>query len=183
MAALFHFSFSALWPSEALMRTKVMLVGGLVLIAGACANKNSHAPPTFDKQLLVGKWKTVADALFVAGYEFAEDGGLKMSVKGMEKPIPGRYAWNGDRTLDLEYQLSDDAQKAYHAAVKAYKDDVEKNIESKKIPDKAGPGMLSAARDELPAKETLKASISEKPRLLILVDQTSGTVMTFERAE
>jgi hypothetical protein len=165
------------------MRTQLVLVGGLVLLAGACTSKVNHAPPAFDKQMLVGKWKTVAHALFVAGYEFAEDGGLKMSVKGMEKPIPGRYAWRGERTLDLEYQLSADVQKAYQAAVKAYKDDVKESIQSKKIPDKAGPGMLSAARDELPAKETLRASISEKPRLLILVDEKSGLTMTFERQE
>ena len=164
------------------MRTKLVLVGGLVLIAGACASKVNHAPPPLDKQMLVGKWKN-PDALFVTGYEFAEDGGLKMSVKGMDKPIPGRYVWSDERTLDLEYQPSADLQKAYQAAVKAYKDDVMENIQSKKIPDKAGPGMLAAARDELPAKESLRASISEKPRLLILVAPSSGGSMTFEREE
>lgn len=165
------------------MRTKLVLVGGLILIAGACANKVNHAPPTFDKQLLVGKWKNVADALFVNGYEFAEDGGLKMSVKGMKKPISGRYAWSGDRALDLEYELPEDVQKGYRAAAKAYKDNVKEGMETKKISDKAGPGMLAATRDELPAKETLRASISEKPRLLILVEEANGQTMTFERLE
>lgn len=165
------------------MRAKLVLVGGLVLLAGACANKVSHAPPTFDKQLLIGKWKNVADAQIISGYEFAEDGGLKMSVKGMDKPITGRYAWSGERALDLEYQVPDDVQKAYQAAVKVYKDDVKERVESKKISDRAGPAMLSAVRDEWPAKETVRASISEKDHFLILVDEKSGLTMTFEKAK
>lgn len=165
------------------MRTKTVLVGCLMLLAGACANKVSHAPPTFDKQLLVGKWNNIANAQFISGYEFAEDGGLKMSVKGMDKPISGRYAWSGDRALDLEYQLPDGVQKAYQAAVKAYKDDVKERVESKKLSDRAGPAMLSSVRDELPAKETVRASISEKDHMLILVDDKSGLTMTFEKAK
>jgi hypothetical protein len=166
------------------MRAKLLLLGGLSLLVGACTAKVNHAPPTFDHELLIGKWQNRAD-LFVTGYEFAKDGSLTMSVKGMDKPIPGHYSWNGERALELQYQLSPDMQKAYQAAVKAYKDGVTEGIQSKRIPDRAGPGMLSAARHELPAKETLRASIStaEKPHLLMLTDETSGNTMTLERVE
>src|SRR6516162_5502389 len=85
--------------SEALMRAKFLLVGGLILLLGACSPKVSHAPPPINKQLLTGKWKNSSETEFISGYEFAEDGTLKMIVKGMEQPVRGGYTWSGERTL------------------------------------------------------------------------------------
>jgi len=100
----------------------------------------------------------------------------------MEQPVPGRYTWSGERTLSLEYETGADVQQAYKAAVKAYKDDVMGRIQAGKLPDRAGPGILGAVRDELPANETLQVGISKQPRLLILGGE-GGASQTFEQAD
>src|SRR5690242_12540097 len=106
-------------PSEAFMRAKLRLVGVLALLLGACSAKVSHAPPPLNKQLLTGKWKNSAEMQFITGYEFAEDGSMKMTVQGMENAVPGRYAWSGERTLEMKFKTEADIQKAFQAAAKA----------------------------------------------------------------
>jgi hypothetical protein len=164
------------------MRAKFLLVGGLIFLLGGCSPKVSHAPPPLNKQLLSGKWKNSSDSQFVSGYEFAEDGTLKMVVKGMEQPVPGRYAWSSDRTLEMKFKSEEDVQKAYRAAAKAYKDGVKARIKSGELSDRAGPSILGTVPDELPPEEKLQTSIAEQPRLLILV-KADGASQTFEPAE
>lgn len=164
------------------MRAKLLLVGGMALLLGACSANVSHAPPPVNKQLLAGKWKNSSDTLFVTGYEFAEDGSMKMTVKGMKEPVAGRYAWSGDRTLEVKYKTEADIQKAFQEAAKAYKDDVKARIKSGQLSDRAGPSILGTVPDDLPPEVTFKASFSEKPRLLILVNE-SGASQTFEPKE
>jgi hypothetical protein len=164
------------------VRAKLLLVGGLALLLGACSGKGGHAPPPLNKQLLAGKWKNSSDVQFVAGYEFAEDGTLKMTLRGMRRPVPGRYTWSGERDLDLEYQGAEGVRQAYQEAAKAYKDQVRDRIKSGELPDRAGPSILGTVRDELPAKETLRVSLSEQPRLLILGGE-GGASQTFEKAD
>ena len=48
-------------------------------------------------------WITVA-----ALKALADDGTVKMSLQGMGRRVQGRYAWSGERTLDLEYQAAPD---------------------------------------------------------------------------
>jgi hypothetical protein len=168
------------------MRAKLLLVGGLALLFG-CSGPVSHAPPPLNKELLAGKWKNASEAQFVAGYEFAGDGTLKMTILGREQPIQGRYTWSGERTLDLEYSEAPDVRQAYRAAAKAFKDQLTERIKTGKLPDRAGPSMLGAVPDELPAKATVRVAISDQPRqdqprLLILSEQ-SGASQTFEKAD
>jgi hypothetical protein len=163
------------------MRVKLLLVGGLALLLGSCSGGGSHAPPPLKKELLTGKWKS-PPTLFIAGYEFAEGGALKMNIRTMKQPITGTYAWDGDRTLHLKYDLPPDVKKAYDTAAKAYKDDVTKKIEAKTLPDKAGPSLLGSVPDELPAEETVQVGLSEKPPLLFLTAPKSGQ-QTYERAD
>jgi hypothetical protein len=169
-------------PSEALLRAKFLLVGGLVLLLGACTAKVSHDPPPLNKQLLTGKWKNSSESQFITGYEFAENGDLKMTVKGLEKPVPGGYTWSGERTLELKFKITEDSQKAYQTAAKAYKDGVKARIKAGELTDRAGPSILGTVPDDLPAEETLRVSLAEKPRLLILVRADGGS-QTFELAE
>jgi hypothetical protein len=164
------------------MHAKFLLVGGLALLLGGCSGKASHGPPPLDKKLLTGKWKNSSDTQFLAGHEFAEDGTLKTTFRGMRQPVPGRYTWGSERSLDLKYEPTPDVKEAYQAAAKAYKDDVRERIKSGALPDRAGPSILGTVRDELPAEEALRVSISEKPRLLIL-GNASGESQTFERAD
>jgi hypothetical protein len=158
------------------------LVGGLALFVGACSANVGHAPPPLNKQLLTGKWKNSSDTQFVTGYEFAEDGTLKMIVQGMEQPVPARFTWSGERTLDMEFKVPEDIQRAYQAAAKAYKDQVRDRIKSGQLTDRAGPGMLSMVPDELPAEESLQVGLSDQPRLLILA-RANGVSQTFEQAD
>jgi hypothetical protein len=131
--------------------------------------------------LLVGKWKNVSATQFIAGYDFTADGAVTLTVQGMKQPIPGRYTWSGERTLDMEYQAAD-VQQAYEAAAKAYKDQVKERIETKKLTDKAGPSMLAMVADKLPAKEMFTVGISD-PRVLILTHPESGASQTFEKTD
>lgn len=162
------------------MRARHLLVGGLALILGACSGGGGSAPPPINKQLLAGKWKNASEVQFITGYEFADDGTVKMTVRGMEQPVRGRYTW-GERTLDLEYQAAD-VQQAYKAAAKAYKEDLAQRIKDGKLYDRAGASMSAAVRDELPTKETLQVGLSEQPRLLILTNE-SAVSQTFEKGD
>jgi hypothetical protein len=164
------------------MRTKLLLVGGLALLLGACGGKSSQGPPPLNKQLLSGKWKNMAELSLVTGYEFAADGTLKMNVRGMDRPVPGRFTWGGDHNLDLKYEGSDDLKKAYQAAVKAYKDPVQERIKKGTLPERAGPAILAAVRDELPAEETFRVGLPESGRTLVLADPGGGA-QKFEKAE
>jgi len=161
------------------MRVPHLLVGCLALLLGACSGSDGRAPPPLNKELLAGKWKNVSEAQFIAGYEFADDGTVKMSIQGMGQPVQGRYTWSGERTLDLEYQAAPDLQQAYQAAARAYKDQLTDSIKAGKLYDRAGASMSAAVRDELLAKETVQVGLSEQPRLLILIN-ASAVSQTFE---
>jgi hypothetical protein len=175
------------------MRTRRSLVGGLILLLAASAGVvawllvanaggNVHAPPSLNRQLLTGAWKNNAPALFVTGYEFADDGTLKVTIRGMEQPLVGRYAWTGDRSLQLEFQASPEGRQAYKAAAKGYKDQVKARIQAGDLYERAGPSMLGDVADELPAMQTFQVALSEQPPLLILNNDSGGT-QTFVRPE
>jgi hypothetical protein len=164
------------------MRVKILLLASLALSTGACSGNVNHGPPPLDKQLLGGKWKNSSEAQVISGYEFADDGTAKVNVRGMALPISAQYAWTAERTLDLEYQATEDVQLAYEVAAKAYKDDVKSRIQAGKVPDRAGPSMLGAVRDKWPTHDTYQVGLSDKPRLLILSSE-NGASQTFERLD
>jgi hypothetical protein len=170
------------------MRAKHLVVGVLVLLMGGLAwylfayspggggGKGGTAPPPIDHQLLVGKWKSDTDQLMISGFDFAGDGSMKMTIRGMKQPIPGRYSWSAEHTLALEYQLAD-VKQAYQEAAKAYREEVSKIKDPKMVTS-----LLAIARDELPAEEKFQVGISERPRLLILTNG-QGPSLTFVPAD
>jgi hypothetical protein len=164
------------------MQAKLLLVGALALVLCSCSAGVSHAPPPLDKKLLTGKWKSVSDFPFIAGYDFSEDGTLQIAVRGMGQPVPARYTWSGERTLSLEYQAAADVQQAYKAAAKAYKAEVTDRIQTGKLSDRAGPSILGTVQDELPADESVLVGISDQPRLLI-IGRENGASLTLEKAD
>jgi hypothetical protein len=166
------------------MRAKLVCLVVFALLPGACSRSTSgtQPPAPLDKSLLPGKWKNSSDSQLVSGYEFDADGVLRVAIRGMEHPLLGRYSWEGDRDLNLEYQTLPEVQQAYEAAAKAYKDDVLKQIKDGKLPDRAGPSIIGAVRNSWPEKETVKVAISDKPRLLILGSE-GGVSQTFELKE
>lgn len=150
------------------MRAKLLLVGGLALLLGACGGaKTTHGPPPLNKQLLVGKWKNPSDLVLITGYEFAEDGAFKMNVQGMDKPVPGRFTWSGERDLDLKYE-GEAARKVYQAAAKALKDKVQARMDKKELDGRVGSAILASIREELPAEEKVRVGLADPGRLLIL---------------
>jgi hypothetical protein len=164
------------------MRTKLLLVAGLALLLGACSGKVNPPPPPLNKQLLTGKWTNSSEGLLVASYEFAEDGTLKMTIRGMTQPVPGHYNWSGDRSLSLEYKPTAEVQQAYKLAAQAFKQGVKDRINRGDLPDRAGPSILNTVRDELPDSETVKVGIAQKPPLLILSNE-EGTSQTFDKVD
>ncbi|HEY1858755.1 MAG TPA: hypothetical protein VGG61_00260 [Gemmataceae bacterium] len=159
------------------MRVKLLFFGVLALLVGACSptSTGTNAPPPLDKHLLTGKWKNDSESQLVQGYEFAEDGALKVTILGMDAPLAGRYAWNGERTIGMEFQLAPEVGQAYEAAAKAYKDNVMDQIKTGKLSDRAGPSILGTVHDQWPTSETLKVALSEKPPLLILGNDAGFT--------
>jgi hypothetical protein len=164
------------------MRTKLLLVAGLALLLGACSRKVNTPPPPLNKQLLIGLWKNSSDVPLVAGYEFAEDGTLKVTIRGMTQPVLAHYTWSGDRTLNLEYKAPPEVQQAYRSAVQAFKDGIRDRIKNGTMPERAGPSILGSVRDELPDSETLQVGIAEKPPLLILSD-AEGTSQSYDKLD
>jgi len=164
------------------MRAKILVVAGLALLLSSCTGGAGPAPTPPEKKLLTGKWRASSDFPFIAGREFAEDGTMKTTIRGMDKPAAGRYTWDGDRTLNLEYETADDVRQAYAAAVEAYHKEVTDRIKAGKLPDRAGPSILSAVPEELPVKEIFRVGISDQPRLLILSNESAGS-QTFEKAD
>jgi hypothetical protein len=166
------------------MRAKLLLVGTLALLLGACGGKgtNNHAPPPLNKQLLIGKWKSSSEFHLIPGYDFAADGALKMTVRGMDKPVPGKFTWRGDRDLALKFEAGEDVKKAYAAAAKAYKDEVRERVKKGTLPDRALASILGTVRDELPAEEKYRVGLTEQPRLLVLTDP-DGTSQRLEKAD
>jgi hypothetical protein len=165
------------------MRAKVLLVGAVALLLGSCTTRVVHAPPAPNKQLLPGKWKNSADLQFVTGYEFADDGTVKVGIQGMEQPLAGRYTWSSERTLDLEYPATPEVQKAYQTAAKAYKEQVEARVKKGDLYERAAPALLGSVRDELPAKETIKVALSEAPLPSLYLEMADGATQTFEKKE
>jgi hypothetical protein len=143
-----------------------ILIGGLVWVLAFSAGGgwgHGGQPLPIDHQLLIGRWKNDTDHLLITGFDFAGDGTLKMTVKGMKQPVPGRYAWDADRTLSIEYQRAD-VRQAYQAAAKAYRDEVIKKAGDRTV----APFMLNTFQEELPAAEKFQVGMSDRPRLLIL---------------
>ena len=156
------------------MPAKLLFAGCLALLLAGCSAKVSHAPPPLNQKALAGKWTSASTESFLLGYDFADDGTFTMTIAHMERPVPGQYAWSGERDLDLDYQVTPEVREAYDAAVKAYKE------KANALPGMARPSMLRLVRDELPAKETLLVGISEKPPELV-VTYGQGVSLNFVR--
>jgi hypothetical protein len=190
------------------MRANYLVVGTLAFLLGACSGaKGRPAPPApLDKGLLAGKWKNTSDLQFISAYEFADDGTAKVTLRGLEPPVPARYTWTDERGLALEYQAAPDAQRAfkaaakltlrdgrvvpldadvpqaYKAAVTAYRDELTARVKEKKLIDRAVPSLLAEVPDELPPKETFRVFVSDQPRSLLLTLEGGG-LRTFAKAE
>ncbi len=152
------------------MRVPFLTFGILLLFLGACSSKKEgavHGPPPLNKDLLRGKWKRETTAVFRTQSEFGDDGIVKITVQNMKEPIKAKYGWSGDRMVDVIFPKEEEVRKAYEAAAKAYKDDIKEKLESKKLTDRAGPGMLAAVDDTMPEKETYRVGISD-PNFLVL---------------
>jgi hypothetical protein len=165
----------------------LIAAAGLGLLVAGCGSGTVRTDPVTPvskyKEMIVGKWEADTKEQLVQGYEFAPDGGLKVTFQGMAEAVPGKYSWVGDRALELEYQASAGAQKDYAAAVKAYKEPLRKTVEGGgPIGDAVGKS-LDMISDELPAKEKAKVILSEKPREMLIVTLERGSTLNFNRAK
>jgi hypothetical protein len=173
-----------LFGSEAIMRLVHLLLVSLVLGLCACGGKVNHAPPPLKQELLIGKWKQLSNARLITGYEFKKDGTFLMSVKGMDKKVPGTFSWTGDRTIEMVFKdIPDELKKGYTESAKGFREDIEKRVKNRTLNERAVPSMLSTVRDELPTREELQVSLTEQPRELGLTNPESGTTERFEKAD
>jgi hypothetical protein len=170
------------------MRTLCLIVlGTLGLLAASCGSgtvrTDDVTPVSKYKEMLVGKWDADLEDQFVQAYEFGPDNKLKVTVKGMKEPISGKYAWQGDRELELEYQAPEEVKKNFAAAIKAIKDPKRKMAEGGGPIGDAVKSSLDSIPDELPAKESVKVILSEKPHDLLIVTLERGLTLNFNRAK
>jgi hypothetical protein len=160
--------------------TFLLLIGSLALFQGACSSKKETPPPPIKKDLVVGKWKIPTGAPFLVGYEFGEDGSLKMTVQGLKQPIKGRYTWSDERSMEVEYLMEGDVREAYETAAQAYKKRIRDQVEKQIMDSKMASGLLVSTMENLPDKETFRVGITD-PRYLVLV--RGNTSLNFERAD
>lgn len=158
------------------MHAKILPAAILALLLGACSPKKNapQPPPPPDKQALIGKWKSPGQDHFILGYDFASDGTLKTKIHGLDKPVPARFTWIDDRSIELEY--SADALKTLKAAAEEYKKWVKEVIKKGERSGRAEGSMLSEVAKDMPAKETLRVNIAGKPAMLVLIREEGGSV-------
>jgi hypothetical protein len=167
----------------------LLLIGALCLLPGACAKREvktddvTITPVSKYKELLVGKWQNDNQEDIIQGYEFASDNTMKMTVKGMKEPVPGKFSWSGERELDITYNAGPDVKKGYVAAVNAYKEPLRKRVGKGEGPIAAGMKKgMDAIPDNLRAKETIKVTLAEKPQEVLIVN-AGGRQMAFRRSK
>jgi hypothetical protein len=159
-------------------------LGLLITSCGSGTVKTDPVVPVGKyKEMLVGKWVADTPNQLVQAYEFGPDDKFKMTVKGITGAIEGKYSWVGDRELELEYQASEAAKKEYVAAVQASKEPLRKTAEGGGPIGDAVKKSMDAIPDELPAKETVKVILSEKPHDLMIVTLEKGLTLNFDRAK
>ncbi len=135
--------------------------------------------------MLVGKWKNPVDnpsVQFILGYEFSGDGTLKITFAGMKQPVSVKYIWSGERDLDLEYPAAADVRKAYQSAVKDFKNRFRERVKTEHVSEKAL-SSLELIPDELPAKETFRVAMSDRPPVLLFLTDEKGTSRTLEKVD
>jgi hypothetical protein len=161
----------------------LVLAGALGLLAVACGeskvNRDEITPVSEYPELIVGKWVNPDEDPFIQGLEFASDNTLKMTVKGIEEAIRGRYTWSADnnRELEIVYKASAEVKKKYAAAINAHKEPTRKLL-TQKGNEKTAYGLqksLEAIPDELPARETIKVILAEKPSPHLIVNYAART--------
>jgi hypothetical protein len=118
------------------------------------------------KDHIVGTWKSMPDEqgrdAYILRCQFGDDHSLKMTCLGAKEPITGKYTFDGDYKIEMEYEATPQATAMYAEAVKTYKDARWKAAADDNggvvPPQIQGPmqGMFARIPDELPARETLK---------------------------
>jgi hypothetical protein len=165
----------------------MLLAAWLGLLAVGCGSgevKHDYITPVSKyKELLPGRWEADDKDQVVQGYEFASDNTLKVTIKGMARPVPGKFSWSAEKELEIEYPAPEEVKQLYAAAVKAYKEPIRKLLASGKA-GKGAIGMkkgMDAIPDELPPRETIQVILGEKPRAVLIVTN-NGITKTFTRA-
>jgi hypothetical protein len=171
------------------MRTFCLLVaGGLGLLLASCGNSgpartDTVTPVSKYKEMIVGKWEAEGGEQLVQVYEFAPDGKVKVTFKGMKEPVPGNYTWTGDRELTFEYQATEEAKKGFADSVKAYKEPMRKQAQGGGPIGDAMKKSLDAMPDELPAKEKVTTILGDKPHDVLIITLQQGLTLNFNRAK
>lgn len=149
----------------------------------ACGSKEGgHAPPPLDTELLLGKWQAFETDQLIQSFEFKPDQTFSMQIRNVPEVIPGKYSWSGDYSLRLEYQPSEEVQKACRAALKEMKHNM--TGAASKMGGTIGDNILQSAAkypDELPAKEELRVGLSDRYGPNLSLTTAKGLIWTFKK--
>jgi hypothetical protein len=142
--------------------TLAVLVVVVSFNLSACDNgPDSHAKAvvseTKPQDVLVGRWEVKDEHWFkphIQGYEFAADQTAKLLLLGRTRPLPAKYHFIDDYTLELEYDRTDDTCDEYSRAVRGCM----RSIRHTSALPTSEYG-LDRIPTELPAKEKLTISL------------------------
>jgi hypothetical protein len=152
--------------------------------------------------LIVGVWQIKKDdplEPFIVSFEFAANNTLKMHCQGAKEPIKGKYTFVNDYAIEVEYEATEEARKAYAAAVKGHKSSgvAAAKSETGEIPPQiqgAMAGMFGRIPDQLPAKEKLQIAVKsvspggtqqpgERSGFEMLLENEKQYTLRFRKAE
>jgi hypothetical protein len=152
----------------------VILAACVGLISSSCGGGQPRSPVNAatglkPRDVFVGSWKIKKeDALetHVEGYDFAADNTLKVHYVGAKELIKGTYTFLDDFTVEVAYDATEEAKKAYADAVKAYKTSDASLAKQGKVAAQvqgAIAGIFARIPDQLPATEKLTVFVKSVP--------------------
>jgi hypothetical protein len=166
-----------------LSRPRLVLVGGILLLAGACGGSNvSHGPPAINQDALIAKWQAREKEQLFQNLEFKADKSFQLTLWQLPTPITGTYSWTGNNTVALEF--GGDTLKAGKEALETYRQHVRDR-------SKAGGGQYeqqitasaSLYTDDLLDKQDWRVGLVEGPKAELTLHCSKGLDFTFKKPE
>ena len=157
----------------------------LALFLSACGGSNvSHAPPTINRELLVGKWQATESEQVIQSYEFAADKSIQVRFWNQAEPLKGTYAWTGDNTIAVEYQLPGETKIAYQELLGKFRNHIVDRAKKS-----GGQHVEQIAKsseqytDELLDKQNYRVGLSEGASPVLVLFTDKGMQFQFKKAK
>jgi hypothetical protein len=162
-----------------------LIVGGMLLSVSACGGSNvGHGPPAINHDALIAKWQAREKEQLFQTLEFKGDKSFKLTLWQLQSPVTGTYSWNGNNSVTLDYQMTDDGKNACKEALAAYRQHIKDRAE-------AGGGQYkeqisnSSANftDDLIDKQEWRVGLVEGAKPELTLRSAKGLEFSFKKPE